>query len=196
MPQAVYGASAAPQVVNGASAAPQVVNGASAAPPPTMGLISALLRKLTMLLVALTMAVTVVAVEAPRPVEAGSEAGRIIYTAKNQLGKRYQWGATGMRRYDCSGLVYRVFERNGLLSRFGGGRKTAKGYYRWFRDRGLASKSNPRKGDLVVWGRGVHIGIYAGDGKAISALTSGVRRHGVRGLNVGFTAYLKVKLRR
>jgi peptidoglycan DL-endopeptidase CwlO len=184
LPQAVYGANAAPQAVNGANAAPQART-------------SAVLRKLTMLLVALTMAVTVVAVEAPRPVEAASEAGKIVYTLKNQLGKRYRWGATGMRRYDCSGLVYRVFERNGLLSRIGGGRKSAKGYYRWFRDRGLASKYNPRKGDLVVWGRGSHIGVYIGDGKAISTLTTtGVSRHRVKGLTVGFTAYLHVKLRR
>lgn len=158
--------------------------------------ISAPLRKLTIVLVALVLAVTLVAVEAPSDVEAASEAGKVIYTAKNQLGKRYSWGATGMRRYDCSGLVYRVFERNGLLRRIGGGRKTARGYYDWFRNRGLVSRYNPRKGDLVVYGRGKHIGIYIGSGLVVSALTSGVRRHGAKGLNVSFTAYLRVKLSR
>lgn len=155
-----------------------------------------MLRKLTLVMVSFAMAFTVVAVDgASRPVEAASEAGKVINVAANQLGKRYKWGATGMRRYDCSGLVYRVFERNGLLKRIGG-RRTAAGYYKWFRDRGLISRSNPRKGDLIVWGRGKHVGIYIGDGRAISALTSGVSRHRVMGLNVSFTAYLRVRLSR
>ncbi|HUG48136.1 MAG TPA: NlpC/P60 family protein [Candidatus Limnocylindria bacterium] len=155
------------------------------------------MRKLSLLLIAAVIAATLVAVDGGnRPVEASSEASKITSTLVNQLGKRYSWGATGMRRYDCSGLVYRVFERNGLLNRIGGGRKTAAGYYKWFRDRGLVTRS-PRKGDLVVWGRGRHIGIYIGDGRAISALTTtGVSRHAVKGLTVGFTAYLRVKLSR
>jgi cell wall-associated NlpC family hydrolase len=158
--------------------------------------VSAVLRKLTLVLLSFAMAVTVVAVDgANNPVEAASEASKVINVASNQLGKPYKWGATGMRRYDCSGLVYRVFERNGLLKRIGG-RRTAKGYYRWFRDRGLVTRSNPRRGDLVVWGRGTHMGIYIGNGRAISALTNGVRRHGITGLNVRFTAYLKVRLSR
>jgi cell wall-associated NlpC family hydrolase len=158
---------------------------------------SGVLRKLTLVMVAFTMAATLVAVEGGnQPVEAANEAGKISNTAANQLGKRYRLGATGMQRYDCSGLVYRIFERNGLLNRIGGGRKRAAGYYKWFRDRGMVTRSNPRKGDLVVWGRGKHIGVYIGNGRAISALTSGVSRHAVKGLNVGFTGYLRVKLSR
>lgn len=164
----------------------------SSAPAPRR--FSAPMRKLTVLLTAFVMSVAFVAVEAPTEVEAASHTSMVMYDTYNQLGKRYSWGATGMRRYDCSGLVYRMFEMNGLLRKIGGGRKTAKGYLRWFRDRGLASKYNPRKGDLVVWGRGGHIGIYIGDGKAISALTSGVSRHGVRAINLGFTAYLHTRL--
>lgn len=178
---------------------PDAVSGAAEASKSAVAgqLSSGLLRKVGLLMLAFTMAVTAVAVDgANRPVEAASEAGQIISTAKNQVGKRYKYGATGMLRYDCSGLVYRVFERNGLLRRIGGGRKTAAGYYKWFRDRGLTSRYNPRKGDLVVWGRGKHIGIYVGDGRAISALTSGVARHSVKGINVTFTAYLRVRLSR
>ena len=178
-----------PDAVSGAAEASKSINEG----PRFRGL-----HKLSLLGIAFMLAVTLVAVDGgSRQVEAASEVGKITNTLTNQLGKRYKWGATGMRRYDCSGLVYRVFERNGLLKRIGGGRKTASGYYRWFRERGLATRSNPRKGDLVVWGRGKHIGIYIGNGRAISALTSGgVSRHSVKGLNVGFTAYLRVKLSR
>jgi len=177
---------------------PDAVSGAAGAPSAVIATRSLVgLRKVTLVMVAFVMAATLVAVGgASSPVEAASEAGKIKNTLTNQLGKRYKYAATGMRRYDCSGLVYRVFERNGLLKRIGGGRKTAAGYYRWFRDRGLATRSNPRKGDLVVWGKGKHIGVYVGNGKAISALTSGVSRHGVKGINVRFTAYLRVKLSR
>jgi cell wall-associated NlpC family hydrolase len=53
---------------------------------------------------------------------------------------------------DCSGFVFRVYQQNGLLAKIGGGRKTAKGYYNWFRQRGLVSKKNPKVGDLIIWG--------------------------------------------
>lgn len=179
---------------------PEAVSGADSASKAVSGnRFAAGLHRLTFVLVAFVMAATLVAVDGMGtpvpPVEAKSELSGIMNTLTNQLGKRYKWAATGMRRYDCSGLVYRVFERNGLLKRIGG-RRTAKGYYNWFRDRGLVTRSNPRKGDLVVWGKGKHIGIYIGNGRAISALTSGVSRHGITGLNVSFTAYLRVRLSR
>ena len=137
------------------------------------------------------------AAEAP-PVEAATEAGRVIGYSKTHLGKPYLWGAIGLRRFDCSGLVYRVFNQAGALGKIGGRRATARWYYRWLRDRGRVVKT-PRVGDLVAWGRtGVtHIGIYvgrdsAGRPVAISAVRSGVKRHLVRNLTVPFKAYLRV----
>lgn len=122
--------------------------------------------------------------------------------ARSHLGKPYRFGATGLRRFDCSGLVYRTFRQAGLLSRIGSARKTARGYYNWLRQRGRVTKS-PRIGDLVVWGRTrvTHIGIYAGKDRlgrrlAISAVRSGVKRHAVGGLTVPFKAYLRVNLSR
>ena len=41
-----------------------------------------------------------------------------------------------------------------------------------------------------MWGGGSHIGIYIGNGKAISTLRSGVRVHGVFAVTARFTAYL------
>ena len=154
-------------------------------------------RRLTLVVVALAFVATLVPDAAPAPVEAsGTQADKVIYFARDQLGKNYEWGAVGLRRYDCSGLVYRTFYEKGLLNKIGGSRKTAKGYYRWFKERGLASRYNPRRGDLVVWGYGSHIGIYVGDGKAISALTNGVKTHGVYSLTSRFTAYLHVNITR
>lgn len=155
------------------------------------------LRRVLLVALAAVFAMSLLAAApAPAARAAGSEAGMIAYDAKDQLGKPWVAGATGMRSYDCSGLVYRMFEMNGLLNRIGGSRRTVRGYFNWFRDRGLVSRRNPRVGDLIVWGDNKHIGIYMGDGKAISTLVSGVKRHGVFGLTIGFKAYLHVNLER
>ena len=68
--------------------------------------------------------------------------------------------------------------------------RSARSIYLYFKSRGKASRTNPRVGDLVVWGYGSHIGIYIGGGKAVSTLRSGVRIHGVFAVTARFTAYL------
>jgi cell wall-associated NlpC family hydrolase len=154
-------------------------------------------RRLALVVVAFAFAATLVPAAAPAPVQAsGTQADKVIYFAKNQLGKPWKYAAIGLSRYDCSGLVYRTFYEKGLLNKIGGSRRTAKGYYTWFKERGLASRYNPRRGDLVVWGYGSHIGIYIGDGKAISTLSTGVKIHGVYAVTANFTAYLHVNLTR
>jgi cell wall-associated NlpC family hydrolase len=160
-------------------------------------------RRLALVFVAFMFAATLVPAAsltpaaAPAPVAAAStQAGGVINFAENQLGKPWSLGAIGLRRYDCSGLVYRSFLEAGVLAKIGGSRRTAKGYYRYFKDRGLASRSNPRVGDLVVWGYGSHIGIYIGNGKAVSALSNGVKIHGVFAVTASFTAYLHVNITR
>jgi cell wall-associated NlpC family hydrolase len=135
---------------------------------------------------------------------AESEADGVVSFAHRQLGKPYRLGQNGLRRYDCSGLVYRAFVENGLLKRIGGNR-TSYGYYNHFKNNGRVV-SNPRKGDLVVWAkrgkRVSHIGIFRGynsNGKpmAISALTSGVAVHKVHGyIGKPFKAYLRVNIDR
>lgn len=131
-----------------------------------------------------------------------AKASAVTSFAQNQLGKPFQLGANGMRKFDCSGLIYRTFAENGLLDRIGGNR-VANGYYNWFKERGRIT-SNPRPGDLVVWAKSgqrvSHIGIFKGykNGRAmaISALTSGVAVHSVKGINKPFKAYLRVDLSR
>ena len=68
--------------------------------------------------------------------------------------------------------------------------RSARSMYLYFKARGKTSRTNPKVGDLVVWGYGSHIGIYIGGGKAISTLRSGVRIHGVFAVTARFTTYI------
>jgi hypothetical protein len=148
--------------------------------------------------VLLAVAMLVVAAADARPTTA-NQPKTVVDFARAQLGKPYEYGAIGLARYDCSGLVYRAFREAGLLELIGGGRKSARNYFQWFRDRGLVT-DQPRPGDLVAWGSPVgHVGIYTGTGdggrhRAISALVNpwGVSDHRVDGINLPFRAFLRV----
>jgi len=153
-------------------------------------------------LIAAALAVFAVVTQIHPAAAAQTQSGAVYSFASNQLYKPYRLGAEGLRRYDCSGLVYRTYFETGLLRKISGQHRRARGYYKWFKERGLIT-SNPRKGDLVVWayrGRPVsHIGIYIGRNAkgqpmAISALTTGVRRHRVNNIIIPFKAYLRVNL--
>ena len=128
---------------------------------------------------------------APVAASTTTEAQQIIRIAKAQLGDPWRYGAAGPSAFDCSGLVRYAYRKAGdgaaIHSSF---LRSARSLYLWFRAHGKASRYNPRLGDLVIWGRGTHVGIYIGNGKAISTLTSGVRIHGVHAVTARFTAYL------
>lgn len=137
---------------------------------------------------------------------AQSESAAVYSFAQKQLSKPFRLGAEGLSRYDCSGLVYRTYFETGLLQKISGQHRRARGYYEWFKSRGLIT-SNPRPGDLVVWaykGKPVsHIGIFTGwnskgQPMAISALVNpyGVTRHRVNGISIPLKAYLRVNLDR
>ena len=123
--------------------------------------------------------------------EPKTEAQQIIKIAKAQIGDPWRYGARGPRAFDCSGLVIYAYTKAGDAKAVGKGKlRSARALYRYYKARGLASRSNPKVGDLVIWGGGTHVGIYIGKGKAISTLTSGVRIHGVQAVRASFTAYL------
>jgi cell wall-associated NlpC family hydrolase len=129
------------------------------------------------------------------------EARRIVAIARSHLGAKFRLGTEGNRYFDCSGLIYRVYQQAGLLRKIGGSRLLSAGYYYWFKNRGQASRHNPRAGDLVIWtqhGRITHSGIYIGGGRVISALVNpyGVMKTSVRGVKSKFLAYLHVGLDR
>jgi cell wall-associated NlpC family hydrolase len=120
-----------------------------------------------------------------------TEAQQIIAIAKRQLGDHWRSGAIGPGAFDCSGLVLYSYRKAGDARVLGKGRlRSARAMYAYFRAHGKASRTNPKPGDLVIWGRGTHVGIYIGHGKAISTLTTGVRIHRVHAVTARFTTYL------
>jgi hypothetical protein len=136
--------------------------------------------------------------QAPAPAAAAepgpsAAAAAVVRAAMSHVGARYVFGATGPRTFDCSGLVYRAFVQVGLGARIDYLR-SATALYHYFSARHLASRTSPQVGDLVIWGGGAHVGIYIGHGKAISALTTGVRVHLVSAVLSGFTTYLHTHL--
>ncbi len=108
--------------------------------------------------------------EAP-PQAPSSTAEAIIATAKTCLGVRYKWGGESMSGFDCSGLVYYVFQENGITL----GRTCKKQYAAGT----PISKSKLQPGDLVffqnTYTTGLsHVGIYIGDDQFIHASSDGV----------------------
>jgi len=179
------------------------VQGAALAPITTGVLSSGQFRRLLIILTAIALAFTLIAIETPAASQAAtlSDADRVVAFARSHLGSRFRLGTEGPRYFDCSGLVYRVYQRAGVLNKIGGSRKRAAGYYSWFRSRGLASRGNPKVGDLIWYtkgGRIVHMGLYIGGNQVISALVNpyGVKRHSVGGISVRFLAYGHVRLAR
>ena len=185
---------------------PYPVQGAALAPMTTGVFSAAYIRRLAILITAIAIAISLLATVAPQATDARatprtSEADRVLMYARSHLGARFRMGTEGMRYFDCSGLIYRVFQQAHLLRRIGGTRMLAAQYFRWFKQRGLVSKGNPKPGDLIWWtkkGHIEHIGMYYGDGRAISALINpwGVKRHGVKSIHLRFLAFGHVRLDR
>ena len=127
-----------------------------------------------------------------------TEAQAVLRVAKSKVGAPYLHYAKGPTKFDCVGFVWYAYAQNDMKGRIGGYRGV-RAYYDWFRARGQVSKSNPRPGDLIIWGDFKHVGMYIGDGKAISALINpyGVKVHPVTGyLNVPFRYYLHTQIER
>ena len=123
----------------------------------------------------------------------------LVYKAEMaHLGDQWKHRAVGPNTFDCSGLVWFAFHSNNLQDRIGGYRSVA-GYYNWFKQRGLVSKTDLKVGDLIIWGANQHIGLYIGNGMAISTLITrrGVSIHPVEGyLGIRVKAYLHTTLTR
>ncbi|MDQ3938755.1 MAG: NlpC/P60 family protein [Chloroflexota bacterium] len=126
------------------------------------------------------------------PVSAAKASEAVIQAARGYLGTPYRLGGEGPKTFDCSGLIFRIFADTGQLSRIGGARMRAARYLKWFSARGLTSKKDGQRGDLVIYANGKHMGIYLGRGKVISAVSTGVSVHRLHGLTIKFTTFLKV----
>ena len=140
-----------------------------------------------------------VQVTAPAATATATTEYDLVYnTIHSKLGDQWKFRATGPNQFDCSGLVWFGFHDNSLQDRIGGYRSVA-GYFNWFKAQGLVSKTDPQLGDLVVWGNNQHIGLYIGNGMAISTLTTkrGVSINPVKGyLGIRFKAYLHTQITR
>ncbi len=98
----------------------------------------------------------------------------VEWSAKELLGRKYVWGATGPRTYDCSGFTQKIYRDAGIkIPRVS--RDQAKvGQY--------ISYNNLQKGDMVFFdtkkhrsGKVTHVGIYLGNGNFIHA-SSGAKK--------------------
>jgi len=95
----------------------------------------------------------------------GVEPSRFVETALRYQGVRYRWGGMTTRGMDCSGLVARVLEVNGIDAPH-----NSRALYKLGTP---VSKGNLQAGDLVFFntnGKGVsHVGMYLGEGEFIHA---------------------------
>jgi cell wall-associated NlpC family hydrolase len=98
------------------------------------------------------------------PVATSADAGaKALAFARSQLGKPYQYGATGPKAYDCSGLTGAAWKAAGLSlprtsqQQFAVGQKVAE--------------ADLQPGDLVFFygDQPAHVGLYVGDGQIIHA---------------------------
>ena len=126
-----------------------------------------------------------------------SAADHLVAVARRKIGDRYVYGASGPRRFDCSGLVLFSLRRSHNRHVVRHGLRSAAAIYQSYRRHHRVSRHHGHRGDLVVWGGGRHIGIYLGHGRAISALTSrGVSVHRIHAMTMPFTGFLHTRLYR
>lgn len=106
--------------------------------------------------------------EEARAVQSSGKGATVVETAKNYIGSKYSYGATGPSSFDCSGFTSYIFKQYGVtLSR------TAAAQY----NNGTAvSREQLQPGDLVMFGGSAssinHVGIYIGGGQIVHAANS------------------------
>ena len=99
------------------------------------------------------------------------DTSRLVETAMRYRGVRYRYGGITTRGMDCSGLVARVLDLNGIDAPH-----NSRALYQLGK---AVSRDKLEPGDLVFFntrGRGIsHVGIYIGDSKFIHASSRGGR---------------------
>jgi len=98
-------------------------------------------------------------------VPSAGNAQAILNEAYAQLGKPYQWGATGVATFDCSGFTQYVFEN-------AAGVDISRTTYSQINEGQSVSQGELQPGDLVFTHPG-HVGIYVGNGQMIHAPQTG-----------------------
>jgi cell wall-associated NlpC family hydrolase len=105
------------------------------------------------------------------PASTGAAAAAIAF-ATDQLGKPYQWGATGPDAYDCSGLVFAAYAAAGISN--------ARTTFGWRQDGPQVPPSQIQPGDLLfsagsdgTLANPGHVVMYLGGGQVIQAPQAG-----------------------
>ena len=103
----------------------------------------------------------------PQSIKQSKTKSKVKKIAYKYIGRPYKWGATGPRRFDCSGFVQFVFKKVGVKLP-----RTSKRQANTGRD--VSAKEIFQIGDLLFFSdnkRGVisHVGIYVGYGNMIHA---------------------------
>jgi cell wall-associated NlpC family hydrolase len=118
------------------------------------------------------------AVQADEPTSAPpavrASAGKAVATARAQIGKPYEWGASGPGSYDCSGLTSYAWGSAGVSLPH-----SSRAQYSSLPH---VARSQLQPGDLVFFGSPIHhVGIYEGGGMMINAPETGehVRRDSI-----------------
>jgi len=97
---------------------------------------------------------------------ASGQASVAVRYAYAQLGKPYQWGASGPNSYDCSGLTMASWAAAGVSLPHSSSAQYGSGQH--------VSQSDIQPGDLVFFGSPIHhVGIYIGSGNMIHAPHTG-----------------------
>ena len=97
---------------------------------------------------------------------ASGRAAAAVRYAYAQLGKPYQYGASGPGSFDCSGLTMRAWEAGGVSLPHNAAAQQGDTRY--------VSGSKLQPGDLIFFGSPAHhVGIYIGGGRMIAAPHTG-----------------------
>jgi len=148
------------------------------------------------------LSVAVLASAMPASASAVDEQAEIVQIAYAHIGDKFKIGANGPNRFDCSGFLWYVFSTADLADKIGGKPLTARGFQRYFRNRGLlfTDPKQARVGDLAFYGNPAqHSAIVTridnkGRPRITSALTIGVKETKYNTLNVPFNSFAHVGL--
>lgn len=90
----------------------------------------------------------------------------ILAAARSKIGSPYVWGAAGPNAFDCSGLTTWAYRQVG--------KEIPRTSYAQAAQGQQVSRDQLQPGDIVVFYSGAsHVGIYAGNGKVVHAVTQG-----------------------
>jgi peptidoglycan DL-endopeptidase CwlO len=94
-----------------------------------------------------------------------TQADKAVAFAYAQIGKPYQWGATGPDSYDCSGLVMAAWASAGVT--------IPRDTYEQWAALPHIPVSQMQPGDLIIYDGEGHVAMYVGDGYIIDAPHTG-----------------------